>query len=98
MGDNDVTLGATLDPDHRAWLNQLALDLAFHGIFRGRLEYLHAGGFPSRDRVEADVVVRWGPRRVPFQDVRRIDESDHFSIFSRGAGGLKAILYGLAQI
>jgi hypothetical protein len=43
--DSLVRLGATLDPDYRIWLLQLALDLAFHGMLSGRLEYLNGGAF-----------------------------------------------------
>ncbi len=91
-----MKLGATLDPGQRTWLNQLALDLAFHGLLPRRLEHLHAGRFPGR--VEADVVVKWGPRRVPFRDVRRIDDSDYRSLLGWGSGRLGAILEGLAEI
>lgn len=96
--DSPVKLGTTLDPDYRLWLKQLALDLAFHGMLRGRLEYLHEGLFPRSGRAEADVVVKWGWRRVPFQEVRRIYEWDVESILRSGGGHLLTLDAGFAEI
>jgi hypothetical protein len=93
-----MRLGASLDPDERSWLNKLALDLVFRGMCHPRLAYLNAGDFPSSGRVETDVIVKWGAHRVPFQDVRRIDEADARSIWGWGAGHLSSILRGQNQI
>ena len=92
-----MKLGETLDADRRARLNDLALDLVFNGLLSGRIEHMHAGSFPSRERIEADVVVRWGPRRVPFPEVRRIYEPDQHSIEGFGIGRLGSMLDGDAQ-
>jgi hypothetical protein len=85
-------LGAILDLGHRTRLNQLAMDLVFNSLLCGRLEHMHTGGFPSRERVEADVFVKWGPNRVPFSDVRRVYEPDIRSIQGWGVGRLGSIL------
>ena len=69
----------------------------FNGLLAGRIEHMHAGSFPSRERIEADVVVRWGPRRVPFPEVRRIYEPDQHSIEAFGIGRLGSMLDGDAQ-
>ena len=92
-----MRLGETLDADRRARLSDLALDLVFNGLLAGRIEHMHAGSFPSRERIEADVVVRWGPRRVPFPEVRRIYEPDQHSIEGFGIGRLGSMLDGDAQ-
>ena len=92
-----MRLGETLDADRRARLSDLALDLVFNGLLAGRIEHMHAGSFPSRERIEADVVVRWGPRRVPFPEVRRIYEPDQHSIEAFGIGRLGSMLDGDAQ-
>lgn len=93
-----MRLGASLDPDERSWLNRLALDLVFRGMFHTRLAYLNAGDFPSQGRAETDVIVKWGAHRLPFQDVRRIDESDARSIWGWGSAHLSSILRGQNQI
>ena len=74
------------------------MDLVHNGLLPGRLEHKHAGGFPSRARVEADVFVKWGPNRVSFNDVRRVYEPDHGSIQGRAAGRLASILAGWAEM
>ena len=93
-----MRLGAILDLGHRTRLNQLAMDLVYNGLLPGRLEHMHSGGFPSRDRVEADVFVKWGPNRVPFNDVRRVYEPDHQSIRGWAAGRLDSILAGEVEM
>jgi hypothetical protein len=93
-----MSLGETLDADRRARLNHLALDLVFNGLLPVRIEYLHAGSFPSRQRTEADVVVRWGSRRVPFPAVRRVYDPDQRSIEATGIGRLASVLEGLAEV
>ena len=92
-----MRLGETLDADRCARLSHLALDLAFNALLAGRIEHMHAGSFPSRERVEAAVTVRWGPRRVPFPEVRRIYEPDQHSIEGFGVGRLGSMLDGSAQ-
>ena len=93
-----MKLGATLNLGHRTRLNQLAMDLVFSGLLPGRLEHIHAGDFPSRERVEADVFVKWGPNRIQFNDVRRVYEPDHRSIHGWAAGRLGSILAGQAEV
>ena len=74
------------------------MDLVFNGLLSGRLEHMHAGGFPSRARIEADVFVKWGANRVPFNEVRRLNEPDQRSIHGWATGRLVSILAGRAEM
>lgn len=93
-----MRLGETLGPDLRAQLNRLALDSVYHGLLEGPLPHLQAGGFPSRQRIEADVTVVWGTHRVPFPEVRRIYEWDRDVMLRRGGGRFSAVVHGLIPI
>ena len=59
---------------------------------------MHAGSFPSRAQIEADVFVNWGPNRIPFNEVRRVTEPDHRSIHGWATGRLGSILAGRAEM
>jgi hypothetical protein len=93
-----MSLGDTLDPPLRDWLSQLAADMTYSGFFGARLDELNSGEFPSRDRGDGGVVVRWGPRVVPFGNVRRLYDDDVRSFVGWTAGRLGGVLRGFNEL